>query len=1433
MSNFATVWIESCTLECETFMKRLFNISALIVAGLCLYTPSSFSQTEENTEGEGNPIEEVHTHQFSETFTVIKEATCGEAGLQAKMCLVEGCDVYDEEEEIPASGDHSYGQTNIIQAQSCTENGLSQRVCSVCGNIQETVTSATGHIFEADEYTIDKEATCTEDGEKSIRCVNCSIKKEDSEVIIPALGHTWDEGVIQTAPTCTEEGIRLFTCGRCDATQTSAIDQLGHDFDTQFTIDVEMTCTQEGEQSHHCKREGCAERTDITPIPTPGHQYGESEMVAAPTCTMDGSERYTCTVCQVTRTEVIAAIGHDFEEEFTIDAEPKCIASGQKSKHCQHEGCTEKREVTPIAALGHDMVSQSIKVKPTCTLTGEEIFGCTRCTSSETRTIEPTGHDFSLEYTIDKKATCLESGLESRHCTHKNCEETIDERVIEQEAHVWGEEEVVKAPACTTEGKSSHKCSACGTIEEFSVDMLGHDYEEAFTVDVEATCEKIGSKSKHCSRCSSKIQTSFIPALGHTEGRSKRENIVEATCTDPGHYNDVVYCERCDKVISKVEKSIEPIGHQYEKSREYLRKPECESEGLLHSTCIHCGDVKTETVAALGHDYAENFTIDKKATCTELGVESRHCSRCDSKTDSKSIDALGHNWDKGSITTEPTCTASGILTKHCERCEIAQEIELDSLGHDFSKDLILDFESTCLKTGEKSKHCSRCEERSEIEYLPLIAHVPGVLEVADIHPATCTENGSFKEVIACQLCGTYLEETTQEGDPATGHQWDEGTVNVAPTCTEGGKNTFICTACGVVEIKDLAPLGHDYTDTFTVDIQATCTKEGQISKHCKRCDIHEHDSIIPMVAHTAGDPVKENIVDPKCTTVGSYDLAQYCTICKTELNRETMTVDSTGHTWNETIETKEPNCTENGVLAKTCKICMFTQTTVQKALGHDFGNLNVDVAPTCTTMGRGSKHCHRCDYRAEVTDIPALGHQMIDDTTKVPTCTEKGEILSTCEICGHTGLASMEPLGHDFTPNNVVVAQPSCESEGKSCKICQRCEEQKDIVTIPAFGHLLSEAVTIVKAPTCEESGISSKTCEICAKQIEHTTAPLGHKFNETYTVDQEPTCETEGVMTKHCERCEATTDEQAIAAIGHAWDIAQIALLPTDTTEGYKVRGCLHTGCASLDSITMERLVVLLPNEEGKFFDIKAEGYCHGEEEMVSYATNADAGTPYEFKVNFSEDAIKQGFQNADWSVTPTDERILLSIPDNCADGKYNAYITFRNADSIESPAIAIEFTVNISQNLTVAIFSDVVSIIKEDQRNYNTFQWYHNGEKLEEATLPYYQEVGGLTGSYFVVVNEGTADEFRTCARDDWHNPLNQTRVITIYPNPAPESTHLKLHNFAEGEHSLSIHNEYGSKLYETKFEGDEIQLPTGQLVGGQYMIEVDGVTAKMIKQ
>ena len=68
----------------------------------------------------------------------------------------------------------------------------------------------------------EKEATCTEAGNKTYYKCSCGKWFEDltanveitdkSSVIIKALGHNWDEGVVTTEPTETEEGVRTFTC---------------------------------------------------------------------------------------------------------------------------------------------------------------------------------------------------------------------------------------------------------------------------------------------------------------------------------------------------------------------------------------------------------------------------------------------------------------------------------------------------------------------------------------------------------------------------------------------------------------------------------------------------------------------------------------------------------------------------------------------------------------------------------------------------------------------------------------------------------------------------------------------------------------------------------------------------------------------------------------------------------------------------------------------------------------------------------------------------------------------------------------------------------------------------------------------------------------------------------------------------------------------
>lgn len=52
-------------------------------------------------------------------------------------------------------------------------------------------------------------------------------------------------------------------------------------------------------------------------------------------------------------------------------------------------------------------------------------------------------------------------------------------------------------------------------VKTEEIDALGHDWNQEYTVDKEATCEENGSKSIHCNRCKETKDTVVINALGH------------------------------------------------------------------------------------------------------------------------------------------------------------------------------------------------------------------------------------------------------------------------------------------------------------------------------------------------------------------------------------------------------------------------------------------------------------------------------------------------------------------------------------------------------------------------------------------------------------------------------------------------------------------------------------------------------------------------------------------------------------------------------------------------------------------------------------------------------------------------------------------------------------------------------------------------------
>ena len=179
----------------------------------------------------------------------------------------------------------------------------------------KTVNYGVWHEHEVVPVTTGAKApTCTEPGcTGETICTACE-KKVGSNMDIPALGHSWDEGVVEIEPTCTVTGVRKFTCKVCSESKTEVIRELGHDWG-DWTVTTPATCTEKGKKTRTCTR--CHE-TDMADIPATGHTK-ELRNEVKPTLTTPGysGDEY-CSVCQklLKKGTVIPKTG----ATFTFDA---------------------------------------------------------------------------------------------------------------------------------------------------------------------------------------------------------------------------------------------------------------------------------------------------------------------------------------------------------------------------------------------------------------------------------------------------------------------------------------------------------------------------------------------------------------------------------------------------------------------------------------------------------------------------------------------------------------------------------------------------------------------------------------------------------------------------------------------------------------------------------------------------------------------------------------------------------------------------------------------------------------------------------------------------------------------------------------------------------------------------------------------------------
>lgn len=149
--------------------------------------------------------------------------------------------------------------TTASQAATCAVSGYTKYTCSACGYAYSEYTEPTGHNYVDNVVAPD----CCNQGYTEHTCSVCGYQYIDN--VIEASGHSCGEPQIATQPSCDSEGQLKNECSVCEETILASIEELEHDFQTEYTTDVFPNNGVNGVKSYHCN--DCSATYDDTEIP--------------------------------------------------------------------------------------------------------------------------------------------------------------------------------------------------------------------------------------------------------------------------------------------------------------------------------------------------------------------------------------------------------------------------------------------------------------------------------------------------------------------------------------------------------------------------------------------------------------------------------------------------------------------------------------------------------------------------------------------------------------------------------------------------------------------------------------------------------------------------------------------------------------------------------------------------------------------------------------------------------------------------------------------------------------------------------------------------------------------------------------------------------------------------------------------------------------
>ena len=457
---------------------------------------------------------------------------------------------------VHSSTGHSYTST-VTKAATCTADGVRTYTCA-CGASYTQAITKLGHSYGA--------WTKLNDTQHQRVCSRDSSHVEKAN-------HSWNTGTVTKTATCTATGVKTYTCTVCKATKTETISATGHSYGA-------WTKLNDTQHQRVCSR-------DSSHVEKANHSWNSGTVTKAATCSATGTKTYTCTVCNATKTENIAALGHSY-------------GTWTKLNDTQHQRVCS-RDSSHVEKANHTWNSGTVTKAATCAATGTKTYTCTVCNATKTeKNIAALGHSYGTW-------TKLNDTQHQRVCSR-------DSSHVEKANHSWNSGTVTKAATCAATGTKTYTCTVCNATKTETIPVnTGNHVNTKSVAATASTCTVKGyTAGVYCNDCKKYIS-------GHAEQplaahQTTTQNAKTATCTAEGYTGDQV-CAVCKQTITKgttIAKKAHTLITVNQKAAG------CTTTGYTgDSYCTTCKQTITKgsTVNALGHT-----SPDSKGNCTRCGT---------------------------------------------------------------------------------------------------------------------------------------------------------------------------------------------------------------------------------------------------------------------------------------------------------------------------------------------------------------------------------------------------------------------------------------------------------------------------------------------------------------------------------------------------------------------------------------------------------------------------------------------------------------------------------------------------------------------------------------------------------------------------------------------------------------------------------------------